>query len=159
MHAHRTDAEYRQLLSRAKLRSTGARLEILRVLDRADAAMTAQDVVDAAKATGADRVTIYRTLAALVDAGIAHRVDPGDRVFRFSLTDHSHCHGEHHAHEHPHVVCDSCGTVQCLPGAEVVVQGGGRGAGKAKRTPFRVKTEGVTLHGTCGKCDDKPRGR
>lgn len=156
MHAHRTETDFRKLLASAKLRATGARLEILRVLDRTESAMTAQDVADALKAAGADRVTIYRTLGTLVDSGIAHRVDPGDRVFRFSLTDHSHCRGEEHAHDHPHVVCDSCGTVQCMPGAEVVVQAKG-GAARVRRSAFKVKTEGVTLHGTCGKCEDKPK--
>lgn len=127
----------------------------------------------------ADKVTVYRTLNALVEANLAHRVDTGDRVFRYSLTDHSHCRGEHHDHDHPHVVCDSCGRVECIEGAEVTIvsktrgsedareqaaQPGSRDAsdptGAASATPsaqetlarFRVTRQDVTLHGVCDDC-------
>ena len=105
-----------------------------------------------------NRVTVYRTLNTLVEKGLAHKVDPGDRVFRFSLTDHARCDGEKHVHEHPHFVCDSCGTVECLEGAEVVVkppapQPKGHAKSAAKR---QVRQDGVVLHGTCESCVDEP---
>ncbi len=152
-----TASDPKAILRNAKLRVTSTRLDVLRVLGSASGAIDAQSLFDrlAAEASGAsatDRVTVYRTLNALVDAGLAHRVDPGDRVFRFSLTDHSRCEGDHHHdHEHPHLVCDSCGVVECMDDAEVIIR---RRESAAPTTPltWRVKQQSVTVRGTCGRC-------
>jgi len=146
------------MLRRSALRVTDVRLAILAAMEHAGQALNAQQVYDAvisaptparaAKPRKPDRVTVYRTLNSLVDAGLAHRVDPGDRVFRFSLTDHARCSEHHHVHEHPHFVCDSCGKVECLEGAEVVI--------KSKDKPADARTlsqRDAVLHGTCGTCD------
>lgn len=165
---------YRGLLRESKLRVTTVRLAILRVLEDAHEAMTAQQVFDRVAAAGGgpgrktgkpsrangeaggggapDRVTVYRTLNSLVDSGIAHRVDPGDRIFRFSLTDHAKCSEHHHVHEHPHFVCDSCGKVQCLQGAEVVIKTHDEDTARTAR--WRVKQQDVVLHGTCDECSE-----
>jgi Fur family ferric uptake transcriptional regulator len=150
------------------MRVTGVRLAVLGVLEGTERALTAQDVADAVASlrprSRPDRVTVYRTLNALVEAGLAHKVDPGDRVFRFSLTDHARCSGEHHAHEHPHFVCDSCGEVECLEGAEVVIKPAPPAAPAPSPAPApapaprrRVKQQDVLLHGTCERCVDEPR--
>lgn len=158
-HPDPEESHRREALRRAGMRVTGVRLGVLEVLDRGGRALTAQDVADALSARGAkeragprgapDRVTVYRTLNSLVDAGLAHKVDPGDRVFRFSLTDHARCHGGEHRHEHPHFVCDSCGVVECLGDAEVLIRSAAEGAPRR-----RVKQQDVLLHGTCEKCVD-----
>ncbi len=140
------------LLRQAGLRVTSVRLGIIQALAAAGAALDAQQVFDRIAGRGAtDRVTVYRTLNTLVDSGLAHRVDPGDRVFRYNLTDHGRCEGEHHQHEHAHFVCDDCGRVECLDDAEVTVKP------RAQRSPerrFRVRQQDVTLHGTCGLCEN-----
>lgn len=149
------------MLRLADLRVTDVRLAVLAAMEHAPSALNAQQLYDAVAASPAatsaprsgkpkppDRVTVYRTLNSLVDAGLAHRVDPGDRVFRFSLTDHARCSDHHHVHEHPHFVCDSCGKVECLEGAEVVI--------KSKDRPADARTlsqRDAVLHGTCGTCD------
>lgn len=150
---------HRELLKHAKLRVTPVRLDILAALAEHPQAITAQQLFDALCAAAGkrrkpkpDRVTVYRTLNTLVEANLAHKVDPGDRVYRFSLTDHAHCHGDHHAHEHPHFVCDDCGTVECLEGAEVSIKRASPAAEESKRT---LKQQDVVLHGTCGKCGDQ----
>ncbi|MBX3387138.1 MAG: transcriptional repressor [Phycisphaeraceae bacterium] len=163
------------MLRRAGLRATEPRLRVIRELVESDSALTAGELIDrlnrsaAANPSGAgsvrraraeagggktDRVTVYRTLNALVEANLAHRVDTGDRVFRYSLTDHSHCRGEDHDHDHPHVVCDACGRVECIEGAEVsVVTKSGRAADRdSALTRFRVTRQDVTLHGVCDDC-------
>jgi Fur family ferric uptake transcriptional regulator len=149
-------------LRAANLRVTAIRLALLDLLQHARQPLAAQQIFDDLTAKRKprepkpDRVTVYRTLNSLVDAGLAHKVDPGDRVFRFSLTDHAHCTTEYHVHEHPHFVCDTCGTVECLEEEQVVVK---------RRTPTpkgehaskrRVRQEGVVLHGTCETCVDEP---
>lgn len=141
----------RAMLRKAKLRVTAVRLRVLEVLGAQREALDAQQIEDRAALPAADRVTIYRTLNTLVDSGLAHRIDPGDRIYRYSLTDHSHCEGEHHHHEHLHMVCDACGSVRCLDNAEVIVQTrSGRGAAPKK---LRVFSGNGTLHGLCETCE------
>lgn len=128
-------------LREAGLRATGTRLDILRALAAASSPLNAQEVYSALPAGSADRVTVYRTLNSFVQVGIAHRIDPGDRVWRFGLTDVGHA-------DHAHFVCDSCGGVECLENAaiRVVIEGGSRA-----RTA-RITQRDVYLHGRCDRC-------
>ncbi|MCC6319844.1 MAG: transcriptional repressor [Phycisphaerales bacterium] len=155
--AARTDVELKAQLRAAGLRVTGIRLSIMRALRASRTALdaTALDEQLAAAGEHADRVTVYRTLNTLVDSGIAHRIDPGDRIFRYSLTDHAHCTEGHHEHEHPHMVCDACGAVECIEDAEVVI----KPRAKAETTPrsprkFRITQQSVLLHGMCERCGE-----
>jgi len=185
------DHDHSALLRAAGLRVTPVRLGVLRSLCQTHEVVSADQIVEdlsrsrAAKGRGRkpDRVTVYRTLNALVDAGIAHRMDPGDRVFRFGLT------GDHAAHVpsagkscgcgpsencghpasatgaprvpdqshgHPHFLCESCGKVECLEDTEVVLQ---PKAGSPRRAVAqKVRQQEVLLKGTCGDCDpaEKP---
>lgn len=175
------DHDHGSLLRVAGLRVTPVRLGVLRTLCATHEVMSADQVVDAIarsrrgreKGRKPDRVTVYRTLNALVDAGIAHKMDPGDRVFRFGLTgDHAshipktpeHCGcGESEncphppatpaipepGHGHPHFLCESCGKVECMEETEVVLKPK-PGAGP----PKNVRKQEVLLRGTCEECDD-----
>ena len=139
------------------LRATSPRLEVVRVLACSASPMTALEVLKAADRSeaGADRVTVYRTLSSLVDAGIAHRMDPGDRVWRFGLLCTEHEHARDHAHKHhAHFVCDDCGVVRCLEEATISVSMKG-GAPKQK---LRIKQQDVYLHGTCERCQEGEEG-
>lgn len=178
---HGFDHDHGELLRAAGMRITPVRLGVLATLCATHEVLSADQIVDAiaaargSKARGSkpDRVTVYRTLNALVDAGIAHRMDPGDRVFRFGLT------GDHAAHVppgacgckasencshkpasaaavteadaghgHPHFVCDSCGKVECMDETEVILK---PKAGSGP--PKNVRKKEILLHGTCGECD------
>lgn len=153
------------MLREAGLRVTDYRLLILGLLATATEVLDAADICEKLKAEGVDRVTVYRTLASLVDAGLAHKVDPGDRRFRYGLTDHSRCTHEHHIHDHPHLVCDQCGRVECLEDAEVVIRHHissvenptkeGNAAPPSRGQPPRplIKQQSVTLHGLCSRCN------
>jgi Fur family ferric uptake transcriptional regulator len=146
-------------LRAAKLRVTDVRLAVMACLDASASALAANEVLDRLAASRprdakADRVTVYRTLNALVEAGVAHKVDPGDRVFRFSLTDHARCTPTRHVHEHPHLVCDACGSVECLDDADVIVQARGTSA-PSRRRIARLSKQSITLHATCERCEAK----
>lgn len=149
----------REVLKGAGMRVTTVRLAVLEMLARARAAMTAQEVVEALGE--ADKVTVYRTLNALVEAGVAHKVDPGDRVFRFGLTPAAPSAKEPGGHQHPHFVCDACGNVECLEDTEVIVQArAGARPGTSKKN-MRLSSQDVLLHGTCEGCGEsgEPRQR
>lgn len=135
---------WKKRLRNARLRVTGPRLDVLRVLHDSPLPATAQEVLASAGRLGpTDRVTVYRTLNSLVKSGIAHRVDPGDRTWRYGLL------AEHHG-QHAHFVCDECGTIRCLEDAMITVSMKGR----PSPDRFRVKQQDVYLHGTCETCLD-----
>lgn len=157
------DAAFRQQLRAAGQRVTPIRLAVMRVLSEGKTALDAQQVLEAVSAEGiteADRVSVYRTLGMLVEQGLAHRIDAGDRTWRYKLTRHDHCHGGHHDHDHPHVVCDSCGLVECLTDAMISIVPREKVPGKDTMQgllAFRIRQQQVTLHGVCAKCEAKSK--
>jgi Fur family transcriptional regulator, ferric uptake regulator len=155
------DAVFRQQLRGSGQRVTPIRLAVMRVLSEGKTALDAQQVLEAVSKEGvteADRVSVYRTLGMLVDQNLAHRIDAGDRTWRYKLTKHDHCHGGQHDHDHPHVVCDGCGLVECLTDAMISVVPRNKTAGKDGMSgllAFRIRQQQVTLHGICAKCETK----
>lgn len=143
--AQRLEA-HRQRLTEAGLRVTAARLAVLEAVSTAQAALSHADI-DASLPEPLDRVTLYRTLDALVEAGFLARQVGADRVSRFSLlAEAAQAHGEH-AHFH----CDECGKVYCLPT-------------RTPRVPpvpdgFAVDSIDLHVHGHCAACTARARSR
>jgi Fur family ferric uptake transcriptional regulator len=132
----------RERLRDAGLKATAARMSVLRVLDEAIGPLTHADVVAALEGAGVDRATVYRNLIDLTDAGLAHRTDHGDHVWRFRVSRSVEREGEH-----PHFVCNECGDVVCLP-AEAVRFEPTRDAPRA----LRAGAVAVQVRGVCDKC-------
>lgn len=102
-------------LREASVRVTAARIKVLAALLKAGRAFSHQDVQDAL--TGMDRVTLYRALDCLTDAGLAHKIAGDDRVFRYSAgADHGGTQELSHTphHQHGHFKCTRCAKVFCL---------------------------------------------
>jgi Fur family ferric uptake transcriptional regulator len=100
----------RHALRATGLRVTPARLRVLAELSGATTPQSHADVVATLADGPWDRATLYRNLLDLVRAGLARRVDLGDHVWRFEVQ------AAHHDPEaHPHFLCTSCGSSQCLP--------------------------------------------
>lgn len=133
-----TSARVSALLA-AGLRKTSTRLEVLRVLDEAEAPVSHGDVADRLARSGVDRATIYRNLLSLTEAGLARRTDLGDHVWRFERVREDGV----TKHGHPHFVCVDCGDVSCLE--DVKVSFVGRGSPLARRGEIHVR-------GTCDDC-------
>ncbi|MES2933257.1 MAG: transcriptional repressor [Pseudomonadota bacterium] len=117
-------------LRNAAVRVTPARVNVLTTLLEAGRALSHQDIQDAFVAM--DRVTLYRALDCLTEAGLAHKIAGDDRVFRYSAGDQ---HGERSTgkdmgqsnqhislkqappqHAHGHFKCTRCARVFCLDG-------------------------------------------
>lgn len=128
-------------LRAAGLRSTPARVAVLKHLAAVPGQHSHADVVTALAHEPFDRATIYRVLVDLADAGILARADLGDRVWRFAL--------EHHAAEHPHFVCTDCGAVQCLEGISLALPA----RAPASKTPRAVRDRKISIQ-VKGRCDD-----
>ena len=86
-----------------------------------------------------DRVTIYRVLDWLADAGLAHKAADGLGVFRFSASDPD---GEHT--QHIHFRCTGCGGMFCLdtppPSPPALPRG------------FRFGGMALDIRGECPRC-------
>jgi Fur family ferric uptake transcriptional regulator len=117
---HSPDAAESQLRD-AGVRVTQARISVLDTLLKARNAMSHQDVQDAL--TSMDRVTLYRALDCLTEAGLTHKIASDDRIFRYSVGkehsehQHAHKHGQHAQHQHGHFKCTRCSRVFCLDGS------------------------------------------
>ncbi|HKU36809.1 MAG TPA: transcriptional repressor [Polyangiales bacterium] len=125
------------------LRVTQPRIAVLRVLTKAERPISHADVIDALDGQGFDRVTLYRNLNDLAEAGIVARTDVGDRVWRFELRSET----ETHAGNHPHFTCTDCGSVSCLPESAVRLA-------SSARLPKAVRQQSVqvSLRGLCDRC-------
>lgn len=156
-----SNQEIRERLRAAGLRITAVRVGIIRLLAASPWALSAQDVSDQLKAwwdmqakeglrdadgvhgPKPDRVTVYRTLNSLVETGLAYRVDPGDRVFRFVLLP-----GDQAGKPRPqypqlpaHFVCEKTGRVEPLGENDVQIK---INPGKRKVTYYEVIVHGIS---------------
>ncbi|RPH46341.1 MAG: transcriptional repressor [Burkholderiales bacterium] len=111
--------------ARERVRATGARVtaarvKVLAVLLQADEALMHTEVQRRLEQGEAhdllDRVTLYRVLEWLVEAGLAHRVSGPDRVWRFSAHGDGAPAGTGHAHgaQHGHFKCRRCDRMFCM---------------------------------------------
>lgn len=141
MAGRRDLGELRDAIRGAGLRATPSRIAVLGLLRGTDHAVSHGQVADRLSGEAWDRATIYRNLTDLADAGLARRTDLGDHVWRFEAVA-----AGHGAAQHPHFVCTSCGTVECLPDAEL--------AFRKARGPRAVRSREVEVQvrGVCDGC-------
>jgi len=134
------DDKARQMLRRAKLYCTEARIAILRALLET-ARPIRQDQITPQSAKGTfNRVTVYRTLESLVEAGLVHRAFTQDRAWYFELADHcseKQC--------HPHFTCTHCGVTHCLTDTSLPMA-------KISQKGFIIYRQQVRLEGLCPAC-------
>jgi Fur family ferric uptake transcriptional regulator len=137
-------AQWRTKLKEAGLRTTAPRMAVLRYLETADLPVSHSELVRLLSEDGFDRVTIYRNLKDLAEAGLVARTDLGDHTWRFELQGQR----ESHLSTHPHFTCTSCGTVSCLPQSTVDLKVG-------RRMPWKSSPKAlhVYLQGVCSRCD------
>jgi Fur family transcriptional regulator, ferric uptake regulator len=107
--------QIRALLGGVGLRTTAARLAVVRRLQRATSPVSHAEVAEELVPLGFDKATVFRNLTDLVDAGLVTRTELGDHVWRFELRDQAHPDRGHH----PHFVCVDCGSVTCLHEVDV----------------------------------------
>ncbi|MEO1498347.1 MAG: transcriptional repressor [Planctomycetota bacterium] len=135
----------KETLRAAGLRATAARVSVLRRLADVGKPQSHADVVGALADSGFDQSTLFRCLNELANAALVTRLDLGDQVRRFEL---SNVDGDGAA-EHPHFMCIDCGTLTCLDGFTLKVS--------PERGPRRKALGQITevlLRGRCGACVD-----
>lgn len=135
------------ILHAAGLRKTPARLAVIDLLRAATRPLSVQDL-QAQMPAGSDLVTVYRTLNTLVRKSLARRVRSDDRGWLFELSADA---TDRKEHGHAHFVCDSCGTVECLPDVPMPDVAAAK---RRLQKGYELTTQEVTLHGTCPECHD-----
>jgi Fur family ferric uptake transcriptional regulator len=107
-------AQAESMLRQLTIRATEARVSVLAMLLNNHRALTHLEIQDSLKEL--DRVTLYRALDCLTEAGLAHKISGDDRVFRYSTGNEplipTAARGVQH--QHAHFKCTLCSTVFCL---------------------------------------------
>jgi Fur family transcriptional regulator, ferric uptake regulator len=133
----------KSILKDSGLRSTAARVGVLRHLADHGKPLSHGEVVDALSEFGFDQSTVYRVLHELSEAGLLSKLDLGDQLRRFEFRET----GKDHDLEHPHFMCVDCGKVTCLEEFSFQLT--------PSRGPRRDKLGEITevlLRGHCSKC-------
>lgn len=135
-----TERDLGHLLERAGLRGTRQREAVVRAMDGRTEALTAQELhQELRKRPGAPGLaTVYRTLAALADAGVLDSFRRGgEQAFRLCAPKHHH-----------HLVCRRCGSVE-----EVTSEAVESWVEKvASSRGFRVTDHSADVYGYCASC-------
>ncbi len=137
----RTASPGRELLRGAGLRCTPARDAVLGVLARRGRPLAHREILDARGLAGLDRVTLYRTLAALLAAGLVHRVQDAEGIWRFCAHVRR---GRHCPANHPHFQCTRCGRMRCLADQAL--------PRVTVRSRERVTGKQLVVYGLCAAC-------
>jgi Fur family ferric uptake transcriptional regulator len=122
-------------------RATPARTQILALIQAASFPLSHSEIESTLAQDGQliDRVTIYRVLYWLADAGLAHKAADGSGVFRFSAANPDGKHAQH-----IHLRCTGCGGLFCLdtppPPRPVLPRG------------FRFGSMALDIRGECPRC-------
>ncbi|MCG8578894.1 MAG: transcriptional repressor [Bacteroidales bacterium] len=98
-------------LRERKLKATPIRVELLKLLSESASAVPYSDIQESLK--NFDRVTLYRTINALIDSSIVHKASTsGDEIYYALCT--RECSQDCHKHEHIHFKCTNCNEVSCI---------------------------------------------
>ncbi len=134
------DIQARQMLKTAKLYRTESRLTVLEVLAKAGKPLSQDQIARRSGKKHFDKVTIYRTLESLLQAGLVHKAFMEKRAWHFEL---AHNCTEHQCH--PHFTCSSCGDTHCLTEISLPMA-------KSPHQGFVIHRQQVRLEGLCPKC-------
>jgi Fur family ferric uptake transcriptional regulator len=138
------------LLKKSGLRRTAAREAILQLLAEARQPLSHQDILKKGKgAKYFDRVTVYRTLGTLQKAGLIHRIQGMDGIWRFCR--HRYEPDGQCAGNHIHFLCSRCDQMSCLPEQPLPWVSAPAGAS--------IHSKQLVVHGQCAACISRDRAK
>jgi len=134
------DLKARRILKTAKLYCTAGRVAVLRILLRANKPLRQGEIGRQLGKKRFDKVTIYRTLESLLEAGLVHKAFLDERARHFELArncSETQC--------HPHFTCTSCGNTHCLTEMSIPKV-------KSMHKGFLIHRQQTRLEGLCPAC-------
>lgn len=133
-----------EILRKVGLKITKNREQVISILQDSDRPLNHQEIMEKLpKGQSWDRVTIYRALSDLESKKILNTLLNGDRVTYFELKENLAEKSIHHGH----LICDSCGKIECVERLEKPVPQSVQG--------FQVKSMEVNFHGLCRDCQSE----
>ena len=136
--------DYAQILRKAGLKVTEARLAVLKFLEVAKFPLSPAKIAKGISRSDIDQATVYRTLNSLEKAGAVRQVN----------FEHGHAHFEMASRpDHHHVVCMSCGRVSDFTGC--LTDKAIRDALKQAKDFSYIDHHSLELFGLCRSCKKK----
>ena len=136
-----TGSSTAERLREAGERVTRQRLVVADALTSLGRQVTAQDLYERLRRRepGIGRATVFRTLKALVSAGVARRLEQDGHVYGYVA-----CRPEHHHH----LACERCGRVEEIDEAYI------RPIAERVATDlgFRIDDARMDFYGLCARC-------
>ncbi|MFK7756625.1 MAG: Fur family transcriptional regulator [Flavobacteriales bacterium] len=130
------------ILKSHQLRVTQKRLDVLAIIRNYESAIPHSRIQEELK--NFDRVTLYRTILALLENGIIHKIHVEGKEVYYALCGHS-CDVDDHNHQHVHFNCVECESVTCLePDHPFNISLKG----------FQIEEVDVQLKGVCDNCTE-----
>lgn len=131
-----------QILKNLGFKRTPGRIALLSLLLEAETPLTQQEISRQLDKE-MNYVNIYRALDAFIKAGIVHKVETGEKNWRFAL-----CTCNSKGHCHPHFICQGCGLTECLsefqvPQISLSAEG------------YVVQSQEMYLKGLCASCSSR----
>lgn len=134
------NAEAKEILHQAGLKKTAGRLALVELLLKNKSPLTLQELSSQLNDINLNETSIYRSLDAFIKAGIVHRIETGERVWRFAL-----CVCSSQGHCHPHFICERCGKAECLDEINIPHL-------KEPRPGYIVQRQELYYKGICPRC-------
>jgi len=129
------------LLRERGLKVTSKRLTLLNVIARKSSAIARTEIQK--KTESFDRVTLYRTLNALIKGGIIHIAHKSSNEVYYAMCKH-HCNHKHHNHNHIHFKCNSCLEITCVETENNIT---------IDLPNFKVNQVNIEITGICANCN------
>jgi Fur family ferric uptake transcriptional regulator len=128
------------ILQQHQIKKTSSRVAILQALKKGGLPLTEAEI-KAEMGDLYDRITFYRNMQSMSDAGILHRIVVDNTLVKYALNP---CHPEdcHHAN-HAHFYCHKCNKLICLDEIKVEI--------KLPNGYVRKETE-LLIRGLCDRC-------
>jgi len=137
------EANVKEYLRERSLKATPIRVELLTLLAKQSSALPYSDIQKQLRSY--DRVTLYRTINALMDSGIVHKASTsGDEIY-YALCSQD-CSKQCHKHEHIHFKCRHCNEVSCIhveQSLNISIPG------------YQIDDLSIEASGICNKCSTK----
>lgn len=100
-----------EALHTRNLKATHNRIEVLNAIEEHDKAIPYSKIQKQVDAI--DRVTLYRTLNALMESGLIHKVSVENDETFYAICS-TKCTDKAHNHQHVHFRCTECKEVSCV---------------------------------------------
>ncbi len=138
-------SRHKKILQQHGLKVTSARLQVLDTLLCSEVALSHADILSRIPQARLDKVTLYRTLYAFVESGLAHKVATEDRnwLYALQMTERA----DTVIGDHAHFICDHCERIYCLP-----VASGCDMPNPRAEDGFVFRSHEFRFHGTCPQC-------